>query len=1091
MTRSVSLLLLLLLGLVCVPHAKGQAVSATLLGTVTDASGAVVPGAGITVTENSTGVSRTASTAAAGTYSLPYLSPGTYRVEITAQGFKKFVRDKVEMTVASSVRVDANLEVGTVSDTVEVTAESPLLQTDRAEVARTFSTQPIHELPLAERSPQAIVGLVAGVDPPSTNIKDMEGPQGTTSFRANGQAVSSNNTQVDGVDSNDPLVNKTIYIPPAESVQEVYVTTSNYNAEFGRAGGAVLNIITRGGTNKLHGSLYEFHRSTNLAARNFFNTVDRPKPAFIRNEYGASVGGPIIKDKTFFFGSYLGRKLREGTTNITSLPVDAWREGNFSGTPGLNLFDPATGNADGTGRLPFTENRIPATRFHSVSTKLLPMIPTANASGLNNNFIINVPFTYDGNVFDGRIDHNFTSSTKLFAKFNSSQFDLMQASTMGDTIGDGNLATPYTVTGILNLTHGFSPTLLTEFRAGYNRYYANVNGINIDKPLSKELGIQNPNPDPIGSTGLARIQISGMPSMGTAVYYPLINVDNIFNFVNSWNKVMSRHTLKWGVDVRRLRIDRFQPQGQNMGPRGLFQFNPGTTALPGGPSLGSYGTFGNSWAAFLLGATDQTSRTYMPLTPTNRTTHVFTFIHDTFQVTPRLTLDLGVRHELYTTVKPRYAGGASNYDPVTNSLLIAGVGSVGLSTGVEVDSNNFQPRVGVSYRLNDKTVIRTGYGMSNFTATWGFTGGTLSTQFPVIYNVQEGVTGDYRVAGSFNTLPVVPFMDIPSSGIINPAPDQPFFAVPVKNPMPTVHSYNFTIQRDLGWGVVFDVGYVGSLGRHLMYGLGLNTAPPGAGSTGRTLYQKFGRNSNAIERGYGVSNNYNSLQLNFRKRLSHGLTFTTAYTWSKGMGYGGDEAGGGQSGFMNNFDIRSQYAPLNYDRTHMLVVSHLYELPIGKSKRWLSNQPVLTQMFGNWQVNGILRSVTGTPMTITADSTPCNCPGNSITADALKPCDKLGGTGPRQKFFDVSAFGQPGANRWGTAGRNTVRGPGMINYDFSVFKDFNVYERAKIEFRTEFYNLTNTPHFNNPVTNFNAGNFGEVTSAYGQRNIQFALRVIF
>jgi len=1066
-------------------------VSATLLGTVTDTSGGLVPNASVSVTEMNTGVSRTASTTEAGVYSIPYLSPGRYKVEISAPGFKKFARDNVEVTVASSVRVNAVLEVGVQAETVQVVAETPLLQTDRAEVARTFSTQPLHELPLAERSPQAIVGLVAGVDPPSTNIRDLEGPQGTTSFRANGQPVSSNNTQVDGVDSNDPLVNKTIYIPPAESVQEVYVTTSNYNAEFGRAGGAVLNIITRGGTNQIHGSLYEFHRSTNLAARNFFNTVDRPKPAFIRNEFGASVGGPIIKDKTFYFGSYLGRRLRESTTNITTVPVDAWRSGNFSGTPGLNLFDPATGNPDGSGRLPFADNRIPANRLHSVSKGLMPLIPAANAGGLNNNLVVNVPFTYSGDVYDARVDHNFTAQTKIFAKFNSSQFDLTQRAALGDVVGDGNIATPYTVTGVLNLTHGFSPTLLTEFRAGYNRYYANVNGINIERPLSKELGIQNPNPDPISSTGLARIQIGGMPAIGTAVWYPLINVDNIFNFVNSWNKIVSRHTLKWGADVRRLRIDRFQPQGQNMGPRGRFDFNAGTTALRGGPALGPYGTFGNSFAAFLIGATDQTSRTYMTLTPTNRTTHVFTFIHDTFQVTRRLTLDLGLRHELYTTVKPRYAGGASNYDASTNSLLIAGIGSVGMSTGVEVDANNFQPRFGVSFRLNDKTVLRAGYGISNFTATWGFTGGTLSTQFPVIYNVQEGVGGDFRVDGTFDSLPVVPFTPIPSNGIINPAPDQAFFAIPFHNQIPHVQSYNFTIEREIGWGVVWDVGYVGSLGRHLMYGLALNTAPPGAGSAGRVLFQKFGRNSNAIERGQGVNNNYNSLQTNLRKRMADGLTFTLAYTYSKGMGYGGDEAGGGQSGFMNNFDIRSQYAPLNYDRTHMLVVSHLYELPFGKGKRWLDQKGAVSYVLGNWQVNGILRSVTGTPITITADSTPCNCPGNSITADALKPPAKLGGVGPGQKFFDVTAFGQPGPNRWGTAGRNTVRGPGLINYDFSIFKYFPVRERVKIEFRTEFYNLTNTPHFNNPVANFNAGNFGEVTSAYGQRNIQLAMRIMF
>jgi len=1089
-----SLLLVLTLALanhITLPQARGQAVSATLLGMVTDASGGVVPGATVSVTEVNTGQTRSTTTTVAGVYSVPYLSPGRYRVEISAPGFKTFVREPVEVTVASSVRVDAVLEVGSIAETVKVTAESPLLQTDRAEVAQTFSTETVRELPLAERTPQALVALVAGVGPPSTNIRSLEGPQGTTSFRVHGQPVSSNNTQVDGVDSNDPIVNQTIYIPPPESVQEVYVTTSNYNAEFGRAGGAVVNIVTRGGTNEIHGSLFEFHRNTHLTARNFFSHAPTPKPSIVRNEFGASIGGPIVKDKTFYFGSYQGRRLRTSTRTVTTVPVEAWRSGDFGGTPGLNLFDPATGNPDGTGRLPFPGNRVPGDRFHSVSKKLLPLIPNANAPGLTSNLIVNVPFAYDGGAYDGRVDHNFTAGTKLFAKFNLSRFSLTQKAALGDVVGDGNVASPYTVTGILDLTHGFSPTLLTELRGGFNRYYARVTGINIERPLSKELGIQNPNPDPISSQGLARIQIAGMAAMGTQVFYPLINVDNIFNFVNTWNKVISRHTMKWGIDARRIRIDRFQPQGLNLGPRGRFDFNPGTTALRGGPPLGPYGTFGNSFAAFLIGATDQTSRTYMTVTPTNRTTHVFTFFHDSFQVTRRLTLDLGLRHELYTTVKPRYAAGASNYDPYTNTILVAGVGEVNMSTGVRVDLNNFQPRFGISYRFREKTVVRLGYGISNFTATWGFTGGTLSTQFPVIYNVQEGVAGDYRVDGSFSTLPVVRFVPIPQDGKINPAPDQAFFHIPYKNPMPFVHSYSFVIQRELPWGVVWDVGYVGALGRRLPYGLALNTAPPGTGAAGRVLYQRFGRTANTIERGYGVTNNYNSLETNLRKKMSGGLMFTVAYTYSKAMGFGGDEAGGGQTGFMNNFNIHWHYAPLNYDRTHMLVASHLYELPIGQGRRWLNRKGLWPSIVGNWQLNGIFSWYTGTPFTVVADSTPCNCPGNSITADALKPCRILGGIGPGEKWFDVTAFGQPGPNRWGTAGRNTVRGPGMRTYNFSIFKHFPIPERAKVEFRAEFFNLTNTPTFPNPDSNFNSGTFGEIRSASGERVIQLALRLLF
>lgn len=1067
---------------------SAQAVSATLTGTVTDASGALVPSATVTATELKTGIARKTNTTGEGVYTLPYLSPGTYRIDIEGQGFKKFSRSNVELDVSSTVRVDATLEPGSITETVEVRAETPLLQTDRAEVARNFTTKPIVELPLANRSFQALAGLVAGVTPPTVDFTTLEDPQGTTFFRANGQGNSANNTLVDGVDNTNPTLGLTVYIPPVEIVQEVHVTTSNYNAEFGRAGGAVVNVATRGGTNEFHGSLWEFHRSTNFHARNFFNTVGQPKPTFIRNEFGASAGGPIKHNKTFFMGAYQGRYLRQSSTTITSVPVDAWRAGDFSGVPGLNLFDPATGNRDGTGRAPFANNIIPLDRFHPVAKGLLQYLPHANASGLVNNLIVNVPFAYDGNTYDGRVDHEISQNTRIFAKFNYSKYLVTQDAALGRTIGEGAEAHDYTDTASLNLTHGFSPSLLSEVRLGYNRYRTNVNGININRPLSKELGIKNPNPDNISSQGLARVQITGMQGIGTPVFYPLINTDNLFTLANTWSKNVSRHALKWGVEIHRNRMDRFQPQGLNFGPRGRFDFNPGTTALKGGPALGPFGPFGNSFAAFLLGATNQTSRTYMPITPTNRQTQVFSFLQDTFQVTPKLTLDLGLRHEYYSPVTPRYKGGASDYDISTNSLLVAGIGDIPLSNGVDAQYKNFQPRVGIAYRMTARSVIRAGYGISAYTGRFGFTGGTLSTQFPVIYNIQEGVGGGFDVNGSFDTLPVVQLIAIPSNGRITPAPNQGFFVIPKHNPSPYVQSYNLTYQRELGWGVTFDIGYVGSLGRQLPYNLSLNAAPPGTGTAGRPFNQRFGRTADVSLRANGVNNNYNSLQTNASKRFSGGFTFTAAYTYSKAMDFGSDQAG-----FTDHTNIRRHYAPASFDRTHMFTLSHLYELPFGKGKPFLTHGP-LAYIAGNWQLNGIFRAVTGTPFTISADATPCNCPGNGNFADVVHPTKILGGTGPRQKWFDVTAFAAPGPNRFGNVGRNTVRGPGFANYDMSIFRTFPIRERWKLEFRSEFYNLTNTPHFANPSSNVNSGNFGEITSTlggYGEREIQFALRLVF
>src|SRR5712692_4639823 len=327
-TKSTLSALVLMLALACPPRAFAQAVSATLIGTVTDSSGATVPNAVVTVTETQTGVSRKTSTTSDGVYTVPYLAPGVYRVEVEIAGFKKFSRDNVGLAVSSTVRIDATLEPGAVSETVDVKAESPILQTDRSEVARNFDTQSVTDLPLANRSFQALAGLVAGVTPPTVDFTTLEDPQGTTFFNANGQGNSSNNTIVDGVDNTNPTLGLSIYLPSPEVVEEVHVSTSNYSAEFGRVGGAVVNATTKSGTNAVHGSLWEFNRVAALASRDFFNKDNQPKPGYTRNEFGAALGGPIIKDKTFFFGAYQGRYLRQSMTSTNTVPAsNAWFSG--------------------------------------------------------------------------------------------------------------------------------------------------------------------------------------------------------------------------------------------------------------------------------------------------------------------------------------------------------------------------------------------------------------------------------------------------------------------------------------------------------------------------------------------------------------------------------------------------------------------------------------------------------------------------------------------------------------------------------------------------------------------------------------------
>ena len=1069
--------------------ASGQVVTGTLTGTVTDSTGAMVPSATVTATDQATGTSQATTTTANGIYNFSYLPPATYRITVEAAGFKRFVRENVTLNVSTVQRVDASLSPGNVQETVTVSGEAPLLQTEGAEVERNFSADTVRELPVANRNFQALAGLVAGVGPPVQNFTSLEDPQGTTFFNANGQGNSANNTIVDGVDNTNPGLGLSIYLPNPEVVQEVNVTTSNYSAEFGRVGGAVVNVITRSGTNDFHVSAWEFNRVAALAARDFFDQIGQPKPGLTRNEFGTTVGGPIKKDKIFFFFGYQGRYLRQSSTNTTTLPIPSYLTGDLSSVPGLALYNPATGNADGTGRAPFANNVIPTSQLSPIALKLDQYLPAPNIPGLENNYVTNVPYSYDGNQYDARGDFNLTEQTKLFAVMNTSHYTVQQDGVLGNIVSDSDVGKDYTVTGIVNLTHGFSPTLLTELRLGYNRYRTNVNGVDMTTITNQKLGIANPNPDPISSQGFANIDINGMTELGnTQYYYPLVNTDNLIEAVDTWSKTLAKHTLKWGGEVHRIRIDRFQPQGLNLGPRGLFYFNPGTTLLNGGPGLGPYGTLYNSVASYLIGATNQTSRTYMPITPTNRQWQIDAFIQDKYQVTSRLSLDLGLRFEYYSPIVPRYKGGASNYDPNDNTLLVAGYGNVGLATGV---SSQWipEPRVGFAYRLDNKSVLRGGYAISGWTGRFGFTGGTLSTQFPVIYNVQVGNTGGYTVAGTFNSLPVVPFTPIPSNGQISPAPNQAFFVIPFQNRLPYVENYNFTYEHQLGSSISFNVGYVGALGRELPYYRELNAAAPGTGTVGLPFNALFGRTASTQLRADGINSNYNALQANLTKRFSQGLSLTVAYAFSKSL-----DEGSNQPSFTDNLDLSRQYGPSDFDQTHLLTISHLYELPFGKGKPFLNNGGIAAHILSNWQLNGIFRLATGMPFTATADATSCDCPGNGNYADAVAPITILNGVGPGQPWFTTSSFAAPAANQFGNAGRNTIRGPGLKNYDFSLFRTFNVTERFKLEFRGEFYNLTNTPHFSNPDGNVNDSTFGIISSSmsgYGNRQIQTALRILF
>lgn len=1079
------------------PTSRAQVVTATLTGTVTDSSGAMVPEAVVTATEMATGVSRSTTTSGEGVYTLPFLAPGTYRVEIQKAGFKIFAEANLTLDVSTVGRLNATLTPGSQTETVQVTAESALLQVESAEVAKNFETTSVTQLPIPDRSAQAIAGLMAGVSQPqlySSGSGILENGGFTYMFNANGQVLGANNTMVDGIDNMDMALGLTLYQPAAEDVAEVHVATNAYSAEFGKVGGAVVNIVTRGGTNQFHGSLFEFNKTAALAARSLFAQAPLPKPGLRNNDFGGAGGGPIRKNKTFFYGSYEGRRLYSNSTTTTTTAQPAWLKGDFSAVPSLRLYDPFTGNPDGTGRTPVPNNMLPASEISPITQKLLqyiqaPNLTTVGAAAFTLNYVYQAPTTYSSNSYDVRIDHTFNERAKAYAKFDMLPNHVFEGTIYTGT-GAGNDLTSdnYSITGSLGFTYAFSPNMLMELRANYNRWKAHIKCT--DTVTNKSLGIFDPNPDQISTQSLASIGGIGISGFGQSYECPTIDNDNVFPFSASFTKSMGKHSLKWGGDFVRYRNDRFQVQGSGgFGGRGTFTFGPTITQLyqgaAGGSPLGPYGSVVNAFADFMFGLPDSTDRAQILLSPTMRQSHLDGYIQDSYKITPSLTLDIGVRYDFYEAVKVRYAGGASNYDPSTNSLLIAGYGNIGLSDGVNSKPGYIAPRLGIAYSLGAKTAIRAGYGISYWEQRFGWTGGTLNQQYPVIYNVQNGNTGDYRVDGTFSSIPAVQYFAVPQNGILNPAPNQAFYTMPSHYNLPAVYNWNFTIQRQIASTFIVDAGWVANLGRELPYAYNINQGLPGAGPNAEVLNLEYGRTASTTIRAYGVNSSYNSLQVNATKRWSRGYHVTLAYAFAKSL-----DTNGENGGFLDPNNYKRTWGPSSFDQTQLLTISHVYELPFGKGRPFL-NHGIAGAIVGNWQLSGVFRYYSGTPFTPTAPATNCNCAGGTAYADVTGTPVYPGGEGPGQLWISPSAFALPAVNTHGNAGRDVLRGPGSTNYDANIVRKFRVREKATLEFRMEATNALNHPHFGNPASTVGSATFGQITTATGPRQAQAALRVSF
>jgi len=731
---------------------------------------------------------------------------------------------------------------------------------------------------------------------------------------------------------------------------------------------------------------------------------------------------------------------------------------------------------------------------------VLSLIPSPNISGAGTgtNYDQNGSLLKHSNNFDVKIDHNQTNNDRLSVRYSDFRpvvsvppiFGLAGGpEDPGGGAGFLGTGTNVTQTGAVNYNHIFSPTLITEARFGLTHYRNEARQADFGTNASEQFGVKGINIDP-WTSGLFSIDVSGFsnPLVGYSASLPWIRAETNFNWINSWTKTVGSHTIKWGADVRRIRDDLLQTQTFN--PRGVFRYRENTTGCRG--CADTRVGFGNSFASFLLDLPTQIGRDLAVAYPAWRQSQFFFFGQDKWQVTPKLTLDFGLRWEFYRQATPRFAGGFSNYNPSNNTLELAGIGSIPSNMGMDANKKNFAPRFGISYRLRDKTVIRGGFGISFIP----YQDNTWAYNFPVKQNNQfnnnantflPATLPDGRIANLSSGFSPPEVVSLPSSGIISPAPlSQDYDIVNLHFREAYVESWNVAIQRSLPKNFSFEVAYVGNHGVKIPLRYNVNAGLIlGAGSAGQPLFSKFGKTASATVNFVGQSTNYHSLQTKLDRRFAGGLILAASYTYSKAIGYV-DESGG----YAYYINPQRSRARQSFDRTHVFASQLVYDLPFGKGKPRL-NSGWASALAGGWEITSSMILRSGSPLNFSYSSGTLNAPGNSNSPNIAGPLTVLHGI-DTASWFDVQNFSAPPQGQFGNIGRYIMSGPGQFSLDGSIIRRFRITERWRLELRGEGFSLTNTPIFSNPNVNFGDANFGKVKGTDGgARVIQLGAKILF
>ena len=1151
----------------CFSHALlGQAVNATLLGTVTDATGASVANAKVTATEAATSAVHESVTNESGNYAFPGLQPGIYTVAVEAKGFKKALQQSIDLPSNSTTRVDLVLVPGNVTETVTVTTAPPLLQTDRADISTKIESEKLADMPLGtNRNYQSLLNLVPGVAPQVFQHSQFFNAASSLQTEANGMPRVSNLYQIEGIDDDERTGLLQIIIPPAEAIGSVDVSTNNYEAELGRSVGAITNVTLKSGTNSIHGSAFEFIQNNATNARSYFGA---PLGHLSYNYFGGTVGGPIKKDKIFYFGDYLHTVDHESISSTFTIPDSRFYtnaghttgctdslgcidlSGAMNGTKG-QVYDPTTGDGSTTHRAAFTNNQIPYSRVSPVSIAMLTQLNAAAAkygtlvtktmNTPTNNYTTHLPFTKTTDSFDGKGDYSLNEKNHLSGRYSWQRVVTFQSAAFGSFLG-GPQGSGFEGTGNqkaystgLNYDHVFSPTFLTEVRVGLAHYGSAAQPNDYGSSDASTIGV--PGVNIAGQTftsGQVAVTINGgfsSPLIGYSASEPWVRGESNIDMVNNWTLIRGNHTFKWGTDIRRIHDNLLQDQ--TFSPRGAYTFSDVQTSDGNSPGT----TVANYIASFLLDYPSQAGRDLNTFFPRYRQWWMFFFASDKWQVTPKLTADLGLRWELYPPATPAVAGGFSNYNPTNDTLVMAGYPGTSnpSNLGMASQYRYFAPRVGLAYRVHPDTVIRAGFGIS-YTP---FSDNTYAYNYPIRANnsyqpvgnsysaavLGDGVTVATFAAGFPAPVPIT----IPSNGIIAvPQTTTGLTGVPLliaKQLIAQVYTYipqnyknsyasswNLAVQQALPYDMSLQLAYVANHGTDMNVSQNINLPSTyGGGSTSEPEYATFGRTAATNQYFMGFSSNYESMQAQLTKRATHGLTFTSAVTWGKALDYA---TGGDDNGSLYFFiNPRRGYAPADFDRKWNFENTFTYALPFGKGHQ-LMNSTVGDAVLGGWKLSGIISVLSGLPFTVTASGGTLNTPGTNQTANLTGSFTKLGGIGSTSPWFDPTVFSQPSgcpgsttpcpAPGLGNTGRNQFHGPGYIQDNFSIFKKFAIYRETALEVRLDAFQLSNTPQFGLPNGSGpnGASGFGTITSTLGSgqgsvngigggRSIQGSARISF